>query len=220
MNWESVAKAPLLEGELKLYRRGPEFSIRLNNLELMNSRVYGSEQALARLACEELQNAATAKVLVGGLGMGFTLRAALEHLGPHAAVTVAELVPAVVRWNREVLGHLTEHPLRDDRTTLFEGDVAEVLRQPSSFDAILLDVDNGPEGLTQASNARLYSAQGLTEAFRALRACGVLAVWSAHPSRAFTQRLQRAGFAVEEKPVRARGSRGARHTVWLAVKKN
>ncbi len=218
MIWESVGSARVPGGgELKLYRRGAEFSLRVDNSELMNSRVYGSERALAQLVCMKLKNAQAAKVLIGGLGMGFTLRAVLDGLGRHSEVTVAELVPEVIGWNRDVLGHLTEHPLGDERTVVLEEDVARVLkRKGASFDAILLDVDNGPEGLTQGSNAWLYSLSGLAAAFASLKAEGILAVWSAHPSRTFTKSLYRIGFKVEEKRVRARGKRGAWRTIWLA----
>lgn len=219
MNWELVgsARVPKDGDELKLYRREAEFSLRIANRELMNSRAHGSEEALAQLACSRLPDVRAAKVLVGGLGMGFTLRAVLDALGPDSAVTVAELVPEVVGWNRELLGNLAGQPLEDGRTTVLEVDVASVLqRRNAHFDAILLDVDNGPEGLTHQGNACLYSAAGLASSFASLRAGGVLAVWSAHSSPVFGERLRRAGFTVSEERVRSRGKRGARHTVWLA----
>ena len=218
--WELVGSARVPGGgdALRLYRRGAEFSLRLANIELMNSRGHGSEGALARLACEKLGDREAAKVLVGGLGMGFTLRAVLDALGPDSKVTVAELVPEVLEWNRGALGGLNNHPVRDKRVTVVEGDVAGLLGGGSSFHAILLDVDNGPEGLTQENNAWLYSVSGLAAASASLKSGGVLAVWSVHPSPAFTRRLDGAGFSVTEERVRAHGKRGARHTIWLAKK--
>ena len=218
--WELIGSARVPGGgdALRLYRRGAEFSLRLANIELMNSRGHGSEEALARLACEKLECREAARVLVGGLGMGFTLRAVLDALGPDSKVTVAELVPEVVKWNREALGELNGHPICDKRVSVVEGDVVGLLGGGSSFHAILLDVDNGPEGLTQERNARLYAASGLAAAFASLQTGGVLAVWSAHPSPAFARRLGGAGFSVTEERVRANGKRGARHTVWLAQK--
>ena len=218
--WELLesACAPEGGGELRLYQRGNEFSIRVDGRELMNSRVYSSEDALARLACERLADRRNPRVLVGGLGMGFTLAAALSDLGPKAQVIVAELVPEVVRWNRGPLGDLANHPLRDPRVTVCEIDVATVLRaERHAYDAILLDVDNGPEGITQTDNDWLYDRAGLSASSKALRPGGVLAVWSASPNRVFARRLRATGFAVEEIAVRARGyARGARHTIWLA----
>ena len=231
MIWEQVGRAQVKDGgELKLYRlgegRGEAFSLRLDNLELMNSRTHGSEEALAKLACATLKNAQVAEVLVGGLGMGFTLRVVLNAVGQNSVVTVAELVPEVVQWNRDLLGHLNDYPLEDERTVVLEEDVASLLRPSPSqssqpqrrarFDAVLLDVDNGPEGLTHQGNAWLYSAAGLAASFAALKAGGVLAVWSAHSSQAFAKRLQHTGFKVREERVRASGGRGARHTIWLA----
>lgn len=187
--------------------------------ELMNSRLSGSEQALAALACAPLAAAARPAVLVGGLGMGFTLRAALAALGPEAAVAVAELVPAVVRWARGPMAHLFEGSLDDRRVRIVEGDVADLIGGArAAWDAILLDVDNGPDGLTRAENDRLYGAPGLQAARAALRPGGVLAVWSSGPDAAFVRRLREARFRVEEHEVRARGARGgARHVVWLAA---
>lgn len=208
------------DGELRLYRRGAEFSIMLagGGGELMSSRMHGSEDALAELGCRHLATTPQPHVLVGGLGMGFTLAAALRQLGPAAEVTVAELIPAVEQWNREHLGHLAGRPLDDPRTRVIIGDVALRLREAKGgFDAILLDVDNGPEGLTQRNNNWLYSMEGLQAAFTALRPGGVLAVWSAGPEPAFSERLRRTGFMVEEHRVRAHGrGKGARHTIWVA----
>jgi spermidine synthase len=203
---------------LSLYQRDSEFSIRLGGgNELMNSRSHGSEEALAELACAQVAGRAQAHVLIGGLGMGYTLAAALRRLGAAARLTVCELVPEVVAWNRGPLGELAGHPLRDPRVTVCEGDVARlIMTQSRAYDAILLDVDNGPEGLTHADNDWLYGCEGLAAASAALRPGGVLAVWSAGRDPVFTGRLLKAGFAVEEVRVRARGRRGARHIIWLA----
>jgi spermidine synthase len=205
-------------GELRLYQRGDEFSMKIEGRgELMNSRVHGSERALAEHTCARLVECAQPRLLIGGLGMGFTLAAALRHVGDHAQVVVAELVPAVVEWNRELLGKHAGHPLDDPRVTVHEGDVARILRaEQQAYDAILLDVDNGPEGLTHKNNDWLYSMDGLNEAYTALRPQGVLAVWSAGPDKKFLQRLRKVGFNVDEVRVRARGSKGARYIIWFA----
>ena len=184
----------------------------------MSSRVHGSEEALGELACARIADWAQPRVLIGGLGMGFTLAAALKALGPTAEVVVAELVPEVVQWNRELLGEPAGHPLRDARVTVRVGDVGRILRKERrAFDAIVLDIDNGPEGLTRKANDWLYSSSGLTAAFDALRPQGVLGVWSAGPDAGFSDRLRRMGCVVEEVVVRGRGpGKGARHTIWLA----
>lgn len=207
-------------GVLRLYRRGAEFSIKAGNCELMNSRVHDSEDALAELACGRVGMHAQARVLIGGLGMGYTLAAALRQLGADAAVVVAELVPAVVAWNRGPLAPLAGEPLSDARVRVLEQDVGQVMRaERNAFDAILLDVDNGPEGLTRKANDWLYGLDGLSAAYASLRPRGVLAVWSAGADPDFTQRLRKAGFSVEEQSVRAHGGRrGARHRIWLAGK--
>jgi spermidine synthase len=205
-------------GELRLYRRGDEFSIKLSGRgELMNSRVHGSEDALAEQTCARLADGIEPRLLIGGLGMGFTLAAALRHIGEQGRVEVAELVPAVVAWNRGPLGEPAGHPLWDPRVTVSTGDVARVLMagQPV-YDAILLDVDNGPEGLTRKENDWLYGMDGLNAAYTSLRPRGVLAVWSAGPDQDFLQRLRKVGFEVDEVRVRARGSKGARHIIWFA----
>jgi len=211
-----------LEGgvELKLMRRGSEFSIMLGANELMNSRLSGSEQALADLAADKLKGRAEIRMLIGGLGMGFTLRAALKVLGDGASVTVAELVPEVIRWARGPMAPVFGSCLDDPRVRLFEGDVGELIRgSDGGWDAILLDVDNGPDGLTRKGNDALYSAEGLTSAYRALSPGGVFSVWSSAPDAAFTRRLRQAGFEVTEAPVRASTKkRGARHMIWLAVR--
>jgi spermidine synthase len=206
-------------GELRLMQRGTELAIFAGATELMNSRLSGSEEALATLTCARLGGRSGAKVLIGGLGMGFTLRAALAVLGADAEVTVAELVPAVVEWARGPLAAIHGASLADPRLTVFEGDVGALIAgQTGRWDAILLDVDNGPDGLTRAANDELYDAYGLGEAKAALRPGGVLAVWSSAPDAAFTQRLRAVGFGVEEHRVRARGSSGARHMIWVATK--
>ena len=212
------AQVPGNGGELRLYRRGNEFSIKIvGRGELMNSRVHGSEDALAEHTCARLVGCLKPQLLIGGLGMGFTLAAALRNVGNQAQVVVAELVPAVVAWNRGPLGEQAGHPLQDPRVTVREGDVARMLMgEQQAYDAILLDVDNGPEGLTRKENDWLYSTNGLIAAYAVLRPQGVLAVWSAGPDQAFLQRLQKVGFEVDEVRVRAHGSKGARHIIWFA----
>lgn len=220
--WEYLESAPVPggEGELSLYRRGAEYSIRVAGRELMNSRLHGSEEALAGLACERIRGRLAPRLLIGGLGMGYTLAAALRRVGSDGRVVVAELVPAVVAWNRGPLADLAGRPLEDARVVVHDGDVARVLQAEAvAFDAILLDVDNGPEGLVRKGNDWLYARPGLAAAFAALRPGGVLAVWSANPSRVFADRLRRAGFAVDEVRARAREHRGGRqHTIWLAIR--
>jgi spermidine synthase len=207
--------------ELRLYRRGEEFSIKAGYSELMNSRVHGSEDALAELACQRLSDRPRPRILIGGLGMGFTLAAALQQLGPAAEVTVAELVPAVVTWNRELLCELAGRPLDDPRVTVHEGDVGQLIRSArGAYDAILLDVDNGPEGLTRKENDSLYSPAGLSAALVALRPKGIFGVWSISPDQPFSKRLQQTGFSVEEIRARARGKHGGgRHMIWLGTKR-
>jgi spermidine synthase len=205
-------------GELGLYEHGDDLVIKvMGGQDLMSTRTHGSADALADLTCPGVAKRERARVLIGGLGVGFTLAAALSHLGPDAEVVVAELVPGVVEWNRGALGEHAGHPLRDERVTVEEVDVSLILRASGrAFDAILLDVDNGPEGLTRRGNDWLYSKAGLNVSFRALRPRGVLGVWSAGTDRAFTKRLGQAGFEVEEVPVRAHGGKGARHLIWVA----
>lgn len=218
--WQLLDSSPV-PGENKhlfLYQRGGEFSIRVDGSELMNSRVHGSEDAMAELACAGIAALPYPQVLIGGLGMGYTLAATLNRLGAESRVVVAELLPAVVAWNRGSLAPLAGRPLDDDRVTVREVDVAQILQtEHRAYDAILLDVDNGPKGLTRKSNDWLYTRTGLDKAFTALRPSGVFALWSASPNRAFTQRLRKAGFDVEQKRVRARGpSGGGYHTIWIA----
>jgi spermidine synthase len=204
-----------------LMRRGHEFSIKLGVAELMTSRLFASEEALATLAAERLKGRTKPRVLIGGLGMGFTLRAALRAFGPKAEIVVAELVPAVVRWARGPMAELFAGSLDDRRVELVEADVAALIgRAKPLYDAILLDVDNGPEGMTQSANDDLYSMRGLAAARAALSPGGVLAVWSQGPDRAFAKRFEKAGFSVEDRKVRARGVHGgSQHVIWLGVPK-
>jgi spermidine synthase len=201
-------------------KRGAEFSIRLGHNELMNSRLSASEQALATFACDKIRARERPLLLIGGLGMGFTLRAALTVLGEHARIVVAELVPAVLTWARGPMAELFGESLTDPRVHIREADVGDLIRsQPQAYDAILLDVDNGPEGLTIKSNDGLYNQAGLSAAHAALRPGGVLAVWSSAANPKFTRRLRRTGFAVREIPLRAKGPRGgARHFIWIATR--
>lgn len=219
--WVRLDAVKLDDGvELRLMNRGHEFSIMLGANELMNSRLSGSEEALADLAAEKLEARPKPRMLIGGLGMGFTLRAALKALGAGARITVAELVPQVVAWARGPMASLFDGCLEDKRVSLHQGDVGELIRAGQGlWDAILLDVDNGPDGLTRQGNDALYSAEGLAAAHRALSPGGVFSVWSSAPDPAFTRRLKQAGFAVTEVPVRARANkRGATHMIWLAVR--
>ena len=220
--WKKLdtARIPGTEDELRLMRRGTEFSIKLGANELMNSRLSGSEAALATLAAKKIEKVAKPHMLVGGLGMGFTLRAALGALGDKAQIVVAELVPAVVAWARGPMAEIFGDSLKDPRVSIRESDVTEIIRtHRSKFDAILLDVDNGPEGLTRKANDALYSSTGLSAAHAALRPGGVLAVWSSGPNPAFAKRLRGAGFDVNEVNIRATGrGGGARHVIWIATK--
>ena len=220
--WELIGKThvPGDRGELRLYRRAKEFSIRVNGSELMNSSAHASEDVLAEIACAKITERSCPRVLIGGLGMGYTLAAALRGLGPKARVVVAELVPELVVWNRGPLAALAGHPLEDTRVDVREADIALILQaERHAYDAILLDVDNGPEGLTRQANNWLYSRPGLDAAFATLRPAGVLAVWSAGPNRPFSRRLRQAGFKADEVRVRARSPHGGgRHTIWIAVR--
>jgi spermidine synthase len=207
-------------GELRLMRRGGDFSIQFGHDELMGSQLSGSEEALATLACRRLGSRGN-RVLIGGLGMGFTLGAALSTLPASAEIVVAELVPEVVAWANGPLAHLFGNHLSDPRVSLRIGDVHDmIVAAPGGFDGILLDVDNGPDGLIHLANDRLYCNWGLRAAYAALRPGGVLAVWSAYTDDAFVDRLRNAGFTVEELRIRATGGRtGARHTIWLASRR-
>ena len=213
------ASVPGSSAPLILTQRGDDFEIRLGTHLLMQSRAHGSEATLADLACVRVAARTAPRVLIGGLGMGFTLAAALRALPADAGVVMAELVPGLVEWNRGPLAHLAGRPLDDVRVSVEETDVADLIRdRRDAFDAILLDVDNGPQGLTRPSNDALYSSAGLSHAHAALRKRGVLAVWSVAPDEAFTRRLRGAGFQVEEHVARARGSKGARHVIWIATR--
>ncbi len=219
--WRELGRAtvPGQTAPLVLAQRDAEFVIRIGPDILMSSRSRGTEEILAELACARIADRAAARILIGGLGMGFTLAAALRHLQPGVRVAVAELVPAVVGWNRGPLAHLAGRPLDDARASVHEADVADVIRgQHDAFDAILLDVDNGPSGLSRVFNDWLYSHAGLRAAHRALRERGVLGVWSVAPDRGFTQRLGEAGFEAEERVARARRTKGGRHALWLAIR--
>lgn len=214
--WELLDRALTPDGknELSLHRRGAELSIRIDGAELMNSRMHGSEEAMASLACGDVPSGG--RVLVGGLGMGFTLAATCTRVGPEVEITVCELSEAVIRWNRGVVGELAGDPLNDPRVRVQVGDVREAIQ--GRWSAILLDVDNGPGGLTQESNGWLYGRQGLGKLHRALSGGGTLAVWSAHPDEAFTKRLRQAGFKPTAHSVRARANgKGPRHTIWVAT---
>ena len=221
--WQQIDSARVsgAEVELRLMRRGSEFSMMLGQNELMNSRLIGSEQALATLACKRIEAVKRPHLLIGGLGMGFTLRAALAVLGSEARIVVAELVPAVIAWAKGPMAEIFGDSLADPRASIRSADVVEVIRShDSAFDAILLDVDNGPEGLIRKANDALYDRGGLTAIRRALRPGGVLAVWSSGPHPAFTRRLREAGFEVNEVALRATTRRsGARHVIWFATKK-
>jgi len=219
--WALLAQTTV-EGEaydMRLYQRGDEFSIKTGYSELMNSRMHSSEDLLAKLGCRALKQGQKSRVLIGGLGMGYTLAAALKHAPDDAEIIVAELVPAVIEWNRTYLSHLANHPLKDKRVTVYEGDVGVLMRQDNmGFAAILLDVDNGPDGLTRQENGALYSAKGLKSAKAALRPHGILGVWSAFPEPRFTKKMKQAGFQTEEVACRAHGQRGSKHIVWLGVR--
>lgn len=214
--WEILGKERAPEGgELVLYHRNGEYSIRVGGRELMSSRAHGSEEELARAACAGLGRGA--RVLIGGLGLGYTLRAALDALPGSTTVVVAEIVPAVVTWNRGPLADLARRPLEDPRVEVEPHDVGAVLRRTGPrWDAIMLDVDNGPAALTRKANQALYGDPGLEVAKRALRAGGVLAVWSASPDKSFEKRLAKAGFKAESREVPARGSAGGpMHTLFF-----
>ena len=206
--------------ELRLVRRGQDHMIVLNRNELMNSRMSGSEEALATMTIERLGKR-DGHLLIGGYGMGFTLRASYVAMSPKGKITLVELVPEIVSWAKEFMTELTGDTFDDPRLELVIGDVADVIRGGGGdYDAILLDVDNGPDGLTRNANDRLYSAQGLAAAKAALRPGGILAVWSAAPDRHFARRLSEAGFAVDEVALAARANgKGPRHTIWFAQKR-
>jgi spermidine synthase len=206
--------------QLNLYSRGDDFMIVLDRNELMSTRMNGSEIALAEMTLDRLTGHPAPHLLIGGYGMGFTLRAALVKMGPAAHVTVAELVPEIIEWAHGPMSEITAGCLEDPRVTLRIGDVAQAIAQNSGgYDAILQDVDNGPDGLTREGNDGLYSSTGLQAAKRALKPGGILAVWSAGSDAKFTKRLVKAGFTVDEVAVRARtNGKGPRHVIWFAHK--
>ena len=216
-----TAQIPNDGGELTLSQRGDEFSIKLAGKrgELMNSRVYNSEKVLSQLGCAHIKPHHDAHILVGGLGMGYTLAAALKAVNTQSQVTVAELVPDVVEWNQGPLGNCAGNPLQDPRTLVHIGDVKQLLtsRHPT-FDAILLDVDNGPKGLTHSDNNLIYSEDGLKDIYDTLQPNGMLAIWSAGPDYLFTVRLKKIGFRVDTRNVQARPKKGSQHTIFLAKK--
>jgi len=206
---------------LRLYQRGVDYSIRVDKAgDLMNSRTHHSEDVLAELACKPVASRKNPHLLVGGLGMGFTLAAALSLVGPSARVTVSELMTAVVRWNREYLGIVAGCPLDDERVSVIEQDVGKVMYDhKNGFDAIMLDVDNGPDAFTRDDNDSLYGLRGLNDAYEALKSGGVLTVWSAFPDDAFTRRMMKVGFQVEQQRVRAHKNQAShRHTIWIGKK--
>ena len=205
---------------LKLMRRGDEYIILANGKSLMSSRMHGSEEALATFACQRALALERPNVLIGGLGMGFTLRATLDLLPQGATVVVAEIVPAVVEWNRGALGPLAEHPLADSRVRVEVDDVAVTLAsQHEQFDAVLLDVDNGPSAFSGSNNDGLYDDRGIAAAYAALKMGGVLAVWSAREDKKFEQRLRHGRFEVEVEHVRGRLKKGGpRHTIFVGYK--
>ena len=216
-----TAIVPGGDEELRLFRRGGDFMIVLDRNELMNSRMNGSEEALAEMTIERLRGRPAPHLLIGGYGMGFTLRAALAALGADARVTVAELVPEIIDWARGAMAELTAGCLEDKRVTLDMADVGLVIGEAqASYDAILLDVDNGPDGLTRRANNALYSRSGLAAAKAALKPGGILAIWSAAPDVRFARALSDAGFMVDEVAVRARSNgKGARHIIWFATRR-
>ena len=217
--WELLGETVTPDGTtLALTRHDRELLITANSRPLMSSRQHGSEEALATLGCAGARTLEEPCVLIGGLGMGFTLRAALDLLPPSATVVVSELVPAVVEWNRGPLGPLADHPMKDRRVTLAQEDVAATMRSsPGRFDAILLDVDNGPTAVSAASNSELYSDDGIATARAALRPGGTLAVWSSREDRKFEQRLRYGGFDVAIERVRGRLKQGGpKHVIITA----
>jgi spermidine synthase len=214
--WRELGRTRVGDKDLILARRGEEFALRLGGAELMNSRQHSSEDALARLGCAAFGRVAAPRVMIGGLGMGFTARAALDVLPTTARVTIVELLPQVVAWNREHLAELAKNPLDDPRVTVVERDVVDVIAESSDrWNAILLDVDNGPDAFTSPSNRALYGIKGLMAAKRALAKSGVLGVWSVENDNAFTDRMKGVGFEVDKQRVPARPNSSVKHVIWL-----
>jgi spermidine synthase len=222
-SWTTIDSTtiPGSDAELTLSQRNDDFAIRISGVpgDLMNSRRHHSEDALAEFACGRLSRIENTRILVGGLGMGFTLATVLKTVRHSAEVIVAELVPAVVEWNRGLLGRCAGRPVEDSRTRIHLGDVADLLKQRSAkFDAILLDIDNGPEAMTHSDNEWLYSLAGLETIYEKLRPGGIVAIWSARADQRFTKRLNKTGFDVQLRTVRARPGKGSRHTIFVAQK--
>lgn len=221
--WKLLATAPVPqgEGELKLYQHDQDFVIKVDHIELMNSRVHGSEDALAELTIQKIDTNKPKRILIGGLGMGFTLAKALESIGPEDTIDVAELSPDVLAWNKEYLGNLTDNPLNDPRVTVHVMDVIDIMRSNQRcFDAVILDVDNGPEGLTKDDNNRIYSSRGLSSAFQALKPHGIYSVWSSGDSEIFTERMKKSNFEIEKTRVHERANgKGGKHVIWFGTKK-
>jgi spermidine synthase len=214
--WRELGRAKVSDSELVLMQRGDEFAIRMRGAELMNSRSHASEEMLARLGCAGLGRIAGARVLVGGLGMGFTLRAALDVLPRDAQVVVVELVPEVVAWNRTHLAELARRPLDDPRVVVQTGDVADVIaKQHGAWNAILLDVDNGPDAFTSPSNAKLYGLKGLMACRKALVPGGALGVWSVEDDKKFTDRMRGAAFEIDKQRIAARPNSTVKHVIWI-----
>ena len=218
---ETLARDTTPEGEeLVLLRRDSVYTLRVNGMELMSSRAHGSEEALAKLACDAIARRIQPRVLIGGLGFGYTLRAALDHLPSNAEVILCELFAVLLEWNRGPLGDLAGHPLDDSRVDARNVDVRDALSTSSKYDAIILDVDNGPWGFTLRSNDDLYSQAGIARLSNALTEKGVLAVWSSEPSPEFEKRLSRGGFRVSTETIGARGgNKGPRHTIFIATRR-
>lgn len=219
--WTQIDSAPVPGSDalLTLLQRNGDFAIRISDVQgdLMNSRMYHSEEVLAELGCTRLGTSENARVLVGGLGMGFTLAAVLRIVPASAEVIVAELVPEVVEWNRGPLGLCAGRPLNDGRTRIHQGDVVALLKHPDKkFDAILLDVDNGPEAMMASANGWLYTRGGLKTIYEKLRPAGIVAIWSVRSDHLFTGRLEKTGFNVQAHTVRARPGKGSRHTIFVA----
>lgn len=211
--WRELGRTRVGSRDLILAQRGDEFAIRVGGAELMNSRQHGSEEALAKLGCAGLSKVSGARVLIGGLGMGFTARAALDSLPRDAKVTIVELVPEVVAWNREHLGDLARRPLDDKRVQVIVGDVADHMRGP--YHAVLLDVDNGPDAFTSPDNAKLYGMKGLIGWHKSLYPGGALAVWSVENDKGFTERMRAVGFDVRYEYVPSRPGSKIDHVIWV-----